>query len=160
MDNLDKIIESILFVAGDGVEFFDIAEKLDVSVDEVEFDANTYSLLKTTFDALKKVLSDDNVSVKGTSTKKYEIKIDALKLLKEFAKNEELKDLSLKNCLATITGTIENGYAIKNGIKLNVKLVKENETIAIDIDADAKFSNINESVSIKIPTGDHVVTAE
>ena len=36
MDNLDKIIESILFVAGDGVEFFDIAEKLGVSVDEVE----------------------------------------------------------------------------------------------------------------------------
>ena len=103
---------------------------------------------------------NENVSVKGTSTKKYEIKIDALKLLKEFAKNEELKDLSLKNCLATITGTIENGYAIKNGIKLNVKLVKENETIAIDIDADAKFSNINESVSIKIPTGDQVVTAE
>ena len=121
---------------------------------------NRSHVLKTTFDALKKVLSDDNVSVKGTSTKKYEIKIDALKLLKEFAKNEELKDLSLKNCLATITGTIENGYAIKNGIKLNVKLVKENETIAIDIDADAKFSNINESVSIKIPTGDLVVTAE
>ena len=129
-------------------------------LNEVEFDANTYSLLKTTFDALKKVLSDDNVSVKGTSTKKYEIKIDALKLLKEFPKNEELKDLSLKNCLATITGTIENGYAIKNGIKLNVKLVKENETIAIDIDADAKLSNINETVSIKIPTGDQVVTAE
>mgnify|MGYP002521409601 FL=1 len=36
MDNLDKVIESILFVAGDGVEFFDIAEKLGVSVDEVE----------------------------------------------------------------------------------------------------------------------------
>ena len=36
MDNLDNIIESILFVAGDGVEFFDIAEKLGVSVDEVE----------------------------------------------------------------------------------------------------------------------------
>ena len=138
----------------------DLKETIEKYLNEVEFDANTYSLLKTTFDALKKVLSDDNVSVKGTSTKKYEIKIDALKLLKESAKNEELKDLSLKNCLATITGTIENGYAIKNEIKLNVKLVKENETIAIDIDADAKFSNINESVSIKIPTGDQVVTAE
>ena len=54
----------------------------------------------------------------------------------------------------------ENGYVIKNGIKLNVKLVKENETIAIDLDANAKFSNINGSVSIKIPTGDQVVTAE
>ena len=66
----------------------------------------------------------------------------------------------MKNCLATITGTIENGYAIKNGIKLNVKLVEEDETIAIDLDANAKFSNINGSVSIKIPTGDQVVTAE
>ena len=138
----------------------DLKETIEKYLNEVAFDANTYSLLKTTFDALKKVLSDDNVSVKGTSTKKYEIKIDALKLLKEFAKNEELKDLSLKNCLATITGTIENGYAIKNGIKLNVKLVEENETIAIDLDANAKFSNINGSVSIKIPTGDQVVTAE
>ena len=36
MNNLDKIIESILFVAGDGVEYFDIAEKLGVSVDDVE----------------------------------------------------------------------------------------------------------------------------
>ena len=138
----------------------DLKETIEKYLNEVAFDANTYSLLKTTFDALKKVLSDDNVSVKGTSTKKYEIKIDALKLLKEFAKNEELKDLSLKNCFATITGTIENGYAIKNGIKLNVKLVEENETIAIDLDANAKFSNINGSVSIKIPTGDQVVTAE
>ena len=36
MDNLDKIIESILFVAGDGVEYFDIADKLNVSVEDVE----------------------------------------------------------------------------------------------------------------------------
>ena len=36
MDNLDKIIESILFVAGDGVEYFDIADKLNVSVKDVE----------------------------------------------------------------------------------------------------------------------------
>ena len=36
MDNLDKIIESILFVAGDGVEFFDISDKLGVSVEDVE----------------------------------------------------------------------------------------------------------------------------
>lgn len=36
MDNLDKIIESILFVAGDGVEFFDISDKLGVTTEEVE----------------------------------------------------------------------------------------------------------------------------
>lgn len=36
MENLDKIIESILFVAGDGVEYFDISDKLGVSVEEVE----------------------------------------------------------------------------------------------------------------------------
>ena len=36
MDKLDKIIESILFVAGDGVEYFDISDKLGVSVEEVE----------------------------------------------------------------------------------------------------------------------------
>lgn len=36
MDNLDKIIQSILFVAGDGVEYFDIADKLGVTVDDVE----------------------------------------------------------------------------------------------------------------------------
>ncbi len=36
MDNLDKIIQSILFVAGDGVEYFDIADKLGVTVEEVE----------------------------------------------------------------------------------------------------------------------------
>ena len=36
MDNLDKIIESILFVAGDGVEYFDISDKLGVTVEEVE----------------------------------------------------------------------------------------------------------------------------
>ena len=36
MENLDKIIESILFVAGDGVEYFDISDKLGVTVEEVE----------------------------------------------------------------------------------------------------------------------------
>ena len=36
MDKLDKIIESILFVAGDGVEYFDISDKLGVTVEEVE----------------------------------------------------------------------------------------------------------------------------
>lgn len=35
MDKLDKIIESILFVAGDGVEYFDISDKLGVTVEEV-----------------------------------------------------------------------------------------------------------------------------
>ena len=36
MDKLDKIIESILFVAGDGVEYFDISDKLGVTVEEVD----------------------------------------------------------------------------------------------------------------------------
>lgn len=36
MEKLDKIIESILFVAGDGVEYFDISDKLGVTVEEVE----------------------------------------------------------------------------------------------------------------------------
>ena len=36
MENLDKIIESILFVAGEGVAFSDIAEKLQVELEEVK----------------------------------------------------------------------------------------------------------------------------
>ena len=36
MDNLDKIIESILFVAGDSVAFVDIAEKLQVEIEDVK----------------------------------------------------------------------------------------------------------------------------
>ncbi len=36
MENLDKIIESILFVAGEGVEIADIAEKLQVDLSEIE----------------------------------------------------------------------------------------------------------------------------
>lgn len=35
MDNLENIIQSILFVAGDGVEYFDIADKLNLTVEEV-----------------------------------------------------------------------------------------------------------------------------
>lgn len=44
LDNLDEIIMSILFVAGQGVEIEDIASKLNVSVDKV----------KTSLDNLKK----------------------------------------------------------------------------------------------------------
>lgn len=44
MDNLKNIIESILFVAGDGVDYSDIATKLDVDLKEVEKQVN---LLKT-----------------------------------------------------------------------------------------------------------------
>lgn len=36
MDNLDKIIESILFVSGDAISFIDIAEKLQIELDEVK----------------------------------------------------------------------------------------------------------------------------
>ena len=36
MDNLKEIIEGILFVSGDGVAFEDIAEKLNISIDEVK----------------------------------------------------------------------------------------------------------------------------
>ena len=36
MENLSKIIESILFVAGDSVELFEIADKLQVELEEVK----------------------------------------------------------------------------------------------------------------------------
>ena len=36
MDNLKEILKSILFVAGDGVQFSDIAEKLEIDIDEVK----------------------------------------------------------------------------------------------------------------------------
>ncbi len=36
MDNLKEVLKSILFVAGDGVQFSDIAEKLELDVDEVK----------------------------------------------------------------------------------------------------------------------------
>lgn len=36
MDNLVNIIEAILFVAGDGVQYFDIADKLEISEKEVK----------------------------------------------------------------------------------------------------------------------------
>ena len=36
MENLSKIIEGILFVAGEGVSFLDIAEKLEIDKAEVE----------------------------------------------------------------------------------------------------------------------------
>ena len=35
MENLSKIIEGILFVAGEGVSFLDIAEKLEIDKSEV-----------------------------------------------------------------------------------------------------------------------------
>ena len=36
MDNLVNIIEAILFVAGEGVQYYDIADKLEVSEKEVK----------------------------------------------------------------------------------------------------------------------------
>lgn len=36
MENLNNVIESILFVAGDSVTFFDIADKLQIEIDEVK----------------------------------------------------------------------------------------------------------------------------
>ncbi len=36
MENLENIIEAILFVAGEGVAFFDIADKLQVEVEDVK----------------------------------------------------------------------------------------------------------------------------
>ena len=36
MENLSKIIEGILFVAGEPVTFFEISEKLEIEKEEVE----------------------------------------------------------------------------------------------------------------------------
>ena len=36
MGNLKEIIEGILFVSGDGVSFEDIADKLNIELDEVK----------------------------------------------------------------------------------------------------------------------------
>jgi len=44
MENLNQIIESILFVAGDSVSFFDIADKLQVEIEDVK---NAINQLKT-----------------------------------------------------------------------------------------------------------------
>lgn len=149
--------------SGEGTNLF---EKANVKVDfekyleEVEFDANTYSALKEVLEILKKVLSDENVTISGTTTKKYEVKIDALKLLKEYLTSEELKEFSLENCLVTLSGTIQNGFSTRGGLKLNLKLGLDDETIKVDLSADCKLTNVNESISVKIPTGDQVIVSE
>ena len=38
MENLSKIIEGILFVAGEGVSFLDISEKLEIEKERKEFE--------------------------------------------------------------------------------------------------------------------------
>ena len=62
MDNLDKIIESILFVAGDGVEYFDISDKLGVTVEEVE-------------EAIEKLKSEHEKSESGIQVITYNKKV-------------------------------------------------------------------------------------
>ncbi len=62
MDKLDKIIESILFVAGDGVEYFDISDKLGVSVEEVE-------------EAINKLKADHERSESGIQVITYNKKV-------------------------------------------------------------------------------------
>lgn len=142
--------------------FENSSKKVDLEkyLEEVEFDANTYSSLSIAFELIKKVFSDENITISGTTTKKYEIKIDALKLLKEYVTSDTLEDLSLKECLATITGTIKNGFTTRNGIKLNLKLALDDEIIKINLDVDCKITNENGNVSVKIPTGDQVIVSE
>lgn len=62
MDNLDKIIESILFVAGDGVEYFDISDKLGVPVEEVE-------------EAIEKLKTDHEKNCSGIQVITYNKKV-------------------------------------------------------------------------------------
>ncbi len=62
MDNLDKIIESILFVAGDGVEYFDISDKLGVPVEEVE-------------EAIEKLKADHEKNCSGIQVITYNKKV-------------------------------------------------------------------------------------
>ena len=57
MDNLVNIIEAILFVAGDGVQYFDIADKLEISEKEVK------NAVEEIFDV--KVVKINIMNVKG-----------------------------------------------------------------------------------------------
>lgn len=60
MDNLVNIIEAILFVAGEGVQYYDIAEKLEISEKEVK---KAVEELKDRYESLKsgiKVITYNN----------------------------------------------------------------------------------------------------
>ena len=142
----------------------EVAETPNMSLekyfDELEFDADTYVVLENTFNFLKKVLCDENISITGTTTKKYTIKMDLLKALKECFTSEEVETLSFENCTASISGTIENGCNIKSEIKLDLKIAEDTETITIGLDGNTKLTKVNESISVKIPESNETIEAK
>ena len=67
MDNLVNIIEAILFVAGEGVQYFDIADKLEISEEEVK---KAVEQLKERYESIKsgiKVITYNNKAQLSTN---------------------------------------------------------------------------------------------
>lgn len=64
MENLENVIEGILFVAGEGVALFDIADKLNVNIEEVKLAVNNLKKQKEDLSAgIQVILFNDKAQL-------------------------------------------------------------------------------------------------
>lgn len=133
-----------------------------LAVKEEDLNIYTYESLQMVINMLKEFLGDDKITISGTKTKKYEIKLDLMdfaKLLGDFGSDLDGLEIFKKSDIVA-GGTIEDGVAKTSFAEIDFKIAEDGEEIAIKIEADSKLNNYNKTVKIDVPTANEIIIAE
>lgn len=131
-------------------------------IKEEDLNIHTYEQLQMTIKLLKELLGDDNITITGTKTKKYEVNIDLIDFIKSMGDfGLDLDDIDIiKELTVKGGGTIEDGVAKSSNAKIKFDMEEDGEKIAIEVTADSKINSYNKAVNIDIPSENEVMNLD
>ena len=128
-------------------------------VDENNLNVSSYDMLKMTSELYKQVLNDENIKVSGTTTKKYEVKVDFIDLINFMNEYGSGIDVALINkAEMKATGSIKNGISSSSKVELDIVIEEETEKISIGLDATGKVNSYNKTYKIEIPSEKDIIS--
>ena len=133
-----------------------------LEINEDDLDIYTYEELQLTIKILEELLGDDKITISGTKTKKYEVDIDIiglLKLMEEYGAGLEIMDM-IEDLEMVAGGTIEDGVATTSFAELTFKMEEGDEKLSMEIEATSEIENYNKTVKIDIPNENEIMSME
>ena len=131
-------------------------------IKEEDLNIHTYEQLQMTINLLKKLLGDDNITITGTKTKKYEVNVDFIDFIKSMGDfGLELDDIDIINEFTVKGGgTIEDGVAKSSDAKIKFDMEQDGEKILLEVTANSKINSYNKTVNIDIPSENEVMSSD
>ena len=156
----DESISQIILMLNDAYANPVKAIESTFNISEDELNIFTYAGFELSIQLLEDLLGNDNVSVTGTKTKKYEIKVDMEDLLTAFGKfGVDSSDLEILKDISVVSkGSISNGVAKTSSAEIKFEVEEENENIKVEIDVTSEIKSYNKTVKINIPSDKELIT--